>query len=362
MSLDSSRLERPVTDRYAALGWLAVAAITIVVWLARPFVMGMLLGALMAFTLEPLYERVVRLRSRPVLWAVTTVIATGLLVLAVAVGFVTLFVTRLAGFANDLRKALSPGGTLAISLDAASQWLSQHGLSISSLISRFENAAGEIASRSAVIAAGVAAGTFSALLGLFFALLTMYMVLRYWTRMVAATAEVSPLAPRHTRAVLAEFKRAGRETLTGTVVTGLAQGVFAGIGFWISGVRQPAFFGAATAVASLLPGVGTLLVWVPVGVFLAATGHAGKAILELSWCALTVVGVSDYLIRPKLVGDEGSPAILVYIGLFGGVEVLGLAGLIIGPILMALGVAALRLYSREKRHVPALDQPADLQG
>jgi predicted PurR-regulated permease PerM len=334
-----------------ALGWLAVAAIAIVGWLARPFVMSMLLGALMAFTLEPLYERVVRARGRPVLWAVTTVIATGLLVLAVAIGFVTLFVTRLAGFANDLGKALSPGGALASSLDAATQWLSRYGISISSLMSRLESGAGAVASHTAVIAAGVASSTFSALLGLFFALLTMYVVLRHWPRMVAATAAVSPLDPSHTRAVLAEFKRAGRATLTGTVVTGLAQGVFAGIGFWISGVPQPAFFGAATAVASLLPGVGTLLVWVPIGIFLAATGHAGNAARELIWCALTVVGVSDYIIKPKLVGDEDTPAILVYIAIFGGVEVLGLAGLIMGPILMALAVAALRLYTREEQRV-----------
>jgi predicted PurR-regulated permease PerM len=352
MPLEPYRTERSVSERYTALGWLAVAAILIVVWLARPFVMGMLLGALLAFTLEPLYQRELRLCGRPMLLAITMVIATGILVLAGAAGFLTLFVTRLAAFANDLRQALSPGGALAVTLEGVSQWLSRHGLSISSLISRLQDGAGEIASRSAVIAAQVASSTFSALLGLFFALLTMYLVLRYWPRMVAAAAAVSPFAPAHTREVLAEFKRAGRETLIGTVVTGLAQGVFAGIGYWISGVPQPAFFGAATAVASLLPGIGTLLVWVPVGIFLVATGHPGKATLELIWCALTVVGLSDYIIKPKLVSDENTPTILVYIALFGGVEVLGLAGLLMGPILMALAVAALRLYAREKQHVP----------
>jgi predicted PurR-regulated permease PerM len=65
-----------------------------------------------------------------------------------------------------------------------------------------------------------------------------------------------------------------------------------GTGFWLSGVPQPAFVGVATPVASLLPGVGTLLLWVSVGIFLAATGHAGKATLELIWCMLTVVGLS----------------------------------------------------------------------
>jgi predicted PurR-regulated permease PerM len=266
----------------------------------------------------------------------------------VAIGFITLFVTRIAGFADDLGRAVRPGGAFASSLDAASQWLGRYGISISSLMSGVENGAGAIASHSAVIAAGIASSTFSALLGLFFALLTMYVVLRHWPRMVAATAAVSPLDPAHTRAVLDEFKRAGRTTLIGTVVTGLAQGVFAGLGFWFSGVPQPAFFGAATAVASLLPGVGTMLVWVPVGLFLAATGHGGPAARELIWCALTVVGVSDYIIKPMLVGEEDTPAILVYIALFGGVEVLGLAGLIMGPMLMALAIATLRLYAREQ--------------
>ncbi len=78
MPLDSSGAERPLTDRYTALGWLAVAALAIVLWLALPFVMGMLLGAMMAFTLEPLYEREVRLRGRPILLAITAVLATGI--------------------------------------------------------------------------------------------------------------------------------------------------------------------------------------------------------------------------------------------------------------------------------------------
>jgi len=149
--------------------------------------------------------------------------------------------------------------------------------------------------------------------------------------------------------VLAEFKRAGRVTLSGTIVTGLAQGVFAGLGFWIAGVPQPAFFGAATAVASLLPGVGTLLVWVPAGLYLLAVGSPGAAVAELAWGALVVVGFSDYVIRPRLVGDEGMPAILTFLALFGGLEVLGLPGLIAGPVLMALAVAVLRLYAREVR-------------
>jgi predicted PurR-regulated permease PerM len=329
-----------------ALGWLALVAAGVIVWLARPFALSVLLGALLAFTIEPVYEQQARRSRRPVLWAVVFVIATGAVVLAAAAGFVTLFVTRIADFANGFRAALAPGGRLATWLSAATTWLGLHGITGDTVMSRLEAAAGEIASQSAVVTAAIAGGTFRALLGLFFALLTMFVVLRYWTQMTAAVVEFAPLNPAHTRALLREFQRAGRTT---PVVTGLTQGVFAGVGFWISGVPQPAFFGAATALASLVPGVGTMLVWVPAGLFLVATGHPGRAIVEMTWCAVMVIALSDYVIRPRLVGDENMPALLVFVALFGGLEVFGLAGLIMGPILMAVALATLRLYVRERR-------------
>jgi predicted PurR-regulated permease PerM len=66
-----------------------------------------------------------------------------------------------------------------------------------------------------------------------------------------------------------------------------------------------------------------------------------------------VVGVSDYVIRPRLVGDpEGTPAVLTFVALFGGVELMGLSGLIIGPVVMSLALAALRIYEGEVARRP----------
>src|SRR5262249_30749474 len=104
-----------------------------------------------------------------------------------------------------------------------------------------------------------------------------------------------------------------------------------------------------TAITSLIPAVGTMLVWVPAGVYLLLGGHTARAIIEFLWGAIMVVGLSDYVIRPRVVGDEAIPALLVFIALFGGVYVMGLAGLIVGPVLMQLAVAVLRLYAREQR-------------
>jgi predicted PurR-regulated permease PerM len=68
--------------------------------------------------------------------------------------------------------------------------------------------------------------------------------------------------------------------------------------------------------------------------------------------ALLVVGLCDYVLRPRLVGRETMPAVLTFAALFGGVQVLGLIGLLVGPLIMAVGVALLRLYAKDSRPGP----------
>jgi predicted PurR-regulated permease PerM len=333
-----------------ALGWLALAAVSAIVWLALPFATGILLGTLMAFTLEPVYALLVQRSDRPVAASLITIVTSTLIIVGALSAFVTHFVARIVEFANSVRVQLHTGGPLSAWVDAATRWLGRFDISAASVTDRLEAGAGEIASRSAAMAGSVASGAFAVVLGLFFAVLTMHLVLRYWPRMVSAIVVVSPLDPKHTRGLLAEFRRVGRMTVSGTVLTGLAQGLLAALGFWITGVPQPLFFGIATALASLIPAVGTMLVWIPAGVYLFASGHPAMAVVELLWGALLIVGLSDYLIRPRLVGDAAMPALLVFIALFGGLKVLGLPGLIVGPVVMALAVTVLRLYSAEYQH------------
>jgi predicted PurR-regulated permease PerM len=341
-----------------ALGWLAVAAAASIVWLMRPFVSALLLGALMAFTLEPVYAALARYTRTPFLASLATVLVSGAVVGGALGGFVSVFVMRAVGVASSVREGLRPGGVLGGRVDAISTWLGHMGISTSSLSERLEAGAGEIASQSARIATALASGTFAALLGLFFAVLAMHLVLLHWPRMVTEAVRVSPLQPEHTRALLNEFRRVGRQTVAGTVVTGLAQGLLATIGYWIGGVPLPIFFGIATALASLIPAVGTLLIWIPAGVYLIAIDHPARAVIELSWGALMVVGFSDYVIRPRMVGDAAMPTLLVFVALFGGLEAFGLSGLILGPVLMAVAVAVLRLYAHDNQRDRASGSPS----
>ena len=91
-----------------------------------------------------------------------------------------------------------------------------------------------------------------------------------------------------------------------------------------------------------------MLIWVPAGIVLLLTHHALGGVIELAWGGLVIVGVSDYVIRPRLVGGEtDTPAIVTFAALFGGVEAFGLKGLILGPMLLSLALAVLKLYARE---------------
>jgi predicted PurR-regulated permease PerM len=140
--------------------------------------------------------------------------------------------------------------------------------------------------------------------------------------------------------------------LLGAIGTGLAQGTLASIGFWLGGAPEPIFFGAATAVASFIPAVGTLIVTIPVGLVLLLSHHILGGTVELAWSLIFVVGICDYVIRPRLVrGEAKVPALVTFAALFGGAETFGLKGLILGPVLMSLALAVLRIYGDEARDV-----------
>jgi predicted PurR-regulated permease PerM len=309
---------------------------------------GIFLGTLMGFAMQPLYERF-KSRLRPAPAALETVDIVTVAIVDSLGGHAYLFVTKGVALTHDLLDALGPGGSASGFVEKLTASAASLGFSSKVLTAKLREGAASAAASAAGIAETLAAGTASALLGLFFAMLTMYFAFRHWPLISARAQNVLPLRPEYTRSLLEEFRRIGRATLLGTIVAGLAQGVLATIGYAISGVPEPIFFGAMTAVASLVPAVGTLIVWVPAGVVLIATGHPARGVLELLWGALAVVGLSDYVIRPRLVGGEGgTPALVTFAALFGGVEVWGLKGLIMGPVVMLVAVAVLRIYVREE--------------
>ena len=105
--------------------------------------------------------------------------------------------------------------------------------------------------------------------------------------------------------------------------------------------------GVATAVCSLIPFVGTMLVWLPAAIYLMATGHLWKGIILIIWGSV-VVGTIDNIIRPLVIGSrvELHPLLLLF-SLLGGLQVFGFIGIFIGPVVISV-IAALITLLREE--------------
>ncbi len=194
---------------------------------------------------------------------------------------------------------------------------------------------------------GILAGVADTGLALFLAVITTYFLLRDGRWIYPRLEHALPLDPAHTRAIVAEFARVGRAVIIGTVGTALIQGALAGVAYWVLALPQALLLGALTGIVSIVPVVGTALVWVPAAVYLLVTGHVVKGVLLLAIGAL-LVGTVDNLVRPLLTrgGLEVHP-LLVFLGIFGGLAVFGISGLYLGPLFVTLFMAVAHIYERD---------------
>lgn len=132
-----------------------------------------------------------------------------------------------------------------------------------------------------------------------------------------------------------------RAVVFGIVLTALAQGLLAGLGYWVAGIEAPALWGVITALVSLIPFVGPV-VWIGLSLSLLAHGESVAALGLFLWGALVVSWV-DNLIRPLVIsGPTRIPFLLVFLGVLGGLHAFGLIGLFLGPVLLAVSVAIWR--------------------
>jgi predicted PurR-regulated permease PerM len=105
------------------------------------------------------------------------------------------------------------------------------------------------------------------------------------------------------------------------------------------------------AVLSVIPSVGSAIVWLPTVVILLFTGHIIKAIILLLFCGL-VVGSMDNLLRPKLVGkDTQMHELMILFGTLGGILMFGMVGMIIGPIIAGLFVTLWEIFADEFKDI-----------
>jgi predicted PurR-regulated permease PerM len=153
-----------------------------------------------------------------------------------------------------------------------------------------------------------------------------------------------PLKAEDKERLIKSYLSAARATVKGTVVIGLVQGVGAGLALGLAGIPNVLFWSMVMAALSMVPSVGTALVWVPACAYLMLTGHVTAGILVAVWCA-GVVGSADNVLRPLLIGkDTEISQLMVLISTLGGLLFFGLPGVIFGPVVGLLFVTCWDIY------------------
>lgn len=343
----SSVAPETAKGRRRALALLLVGSSLALLWVASSLWVGILLGMVMAFTAQPAYRTIAtRLARRRLAAALTTLLygtaaATAGLALVVATG------REVLGIATRIQQRLEVGSMAELVGVRGARILARLGLREDAAMERLRSEVAQLSANAAAAAGAVLSATTGIVVGFVIALFTMYYVLLQWWNITLRLERVLPLDPAHTRALMIEFRDVGRSAFIGTLATAIIQGCLGGMGYAAAGVPNAFAWALATTLASFLPLFGTSVVWFPIGAWLAAQDRLFSAVFVLAWGTFVVTSLVDYWIRPRLVGAQRhAHPLLMLVSLIGGFEVMGLAGLIVAPMIASLFLAVFNIYER----------------
>lgn len=254
---------------------------------------------------------------------------------------------RLQNNATDLPQLLSDG--IAHLPEWAKNYLRDNDFdTVASIREKLSGAAlnvGRYLAGSAVI---IGKGTLGITVGFCLMVYLLFFLLKDGAQLVRKIFEAVPLSSKIKRRLFLKFAGVARATVKGTLVVAIVQGALGGIGFWFSGFSGIVLWASLMAVLSLIPAVGTAIVWVPAVIFLYATGELMTAIM-LTLYFVVVVGLADNILRPLLVGkDTRMPDYLILLTTLGGLQLFGINGFVLGPMVAALFISSWNLLAEAR--------------
>ncbi len=173
-------------------------------------------------------------------------------------------------------------------------------------------------------------------------LFLLFFLLRDGSGMLDVLIRLIPLDGERRRTILRDVISSLRAVVFGTAATAVIQGALIGIGFAIAGLRYSLVLGVVAVFAAFIPAVGSAVVLVPAIGYVAIVGHWGAAIFLALWSLM--IGAAEQFLRPMLSAHHGSvPTLAVFVGAIGGVEVFGILGIVVGPVLLTLIAELIRI-------------------
>lgn len=329
---------------FAGLFALSIFFFFRIIW---PFVLPVLMGAFVAVLFMPMHDWIcARLANRQALCAGVSTALVFLLIL-VPLTVLAYFLSR------EVLSALEFGRAILDKTDVRQELLNQLPIGIRRYLPlyKLDQGSGDAMmaalGTSASLATNILSQTTEFAIDLFLMVIAIYYFFLDGRRLVRDGLKLIPLDPRYGDAFVKEFKDVTYAIMWGNTLTAIVQGMVGTIGLYIAGVPSALLWGAAMAVFAMIPVGGTALVWVPVSVGLLLTHHVNEGLFLLAWGAL-LVSTIDNVIRPRLAGSKMQlHPLLVFLSMFGGLAVVGVMGLLVGPLVAAIVMSMVRIYRRD---------------
>lgn len=334
---------------------LLVAISAAFIAMIRQFLLTLLFAAIFSGLAYPLYRRIFAgFRGRKALASLTTLLILFLVIIIPLLAFLgvlasqTIQITETA--APWIQRQINNQGDIAGFLEKipGTERLAPYKAELLTKLGQIVGIVGTFLMNSVSTATMRTAAFF---FNFFLMLYAMFFFLKDGEKILEKLLYYVPLSREDESSLMDKFLSVSRATIKGTLIIGIAQGSLAGIAFALLGVQGAVFWGTLMTILSIIPGLGTALVWVPAAVYLAATGHIVKAWILALFCA-GIVGGADNFLRPRLVGqDIQMHDLLVLLATIGGLLMFGLLGFIVGPILAALFITIWDIFGillREK--------------
>jgi len=324
-------------------------------WIVSPFYGAILWGTVTAILFAPLFRRLTKaMGQRRNLAAATTVI----IILIIVILPLTLVGMSLVQEVSGVYRRVQSGELDLVRffqqiLDALPAWathlLDRFGLvNLEVMQERLSTSFMKGSEFFAGQAFSIGQGTFDFIANLFVMLYLLFFLLRDEAELFARIKRAIPLRAEQQQGLLLKFTVVIRATVKGDLLVALLQGTLGGLIFWILGIDAPLLWAVVMAFVALLPVVGAGLVWGPVAIYFLATGAVWQGLGLIAYGTL-VIGLVDNFLRPILVGkDTKMPNYVVLISTLGGIATFGLNGLVIGPVIAAMFIAAWDIFSASR--------------
>ena len=335
---------------------LLIVAISLAfAWILFPYYGAVFWATVLAIVFAPAYRRLARsMRQKRTLAALATVT----IILMIVILPLTLIAALLVQEGFNVYERIQSGELNIVryfqqAFGALPEWvtnlLDRFGLTNLGLMQ--ERLSASLLKGSQFLAAqalNIGQNTFDLIVNLFIVLYLLFFLLRDGDVLAKRIRNAIPLPAEQQRDLFNSFTTVIRATVKGNVVVAVVQGALGGLIFWFLGVHAPVLWAVLMTILSLLPAVGSGLVWLPVAIYFLVTGAIWQGAVLIAYGAL-VIGLVDNVLRPLLVGkDTKMPDYVVLISTLGGLAIFGLNGFVMGPVIAAMFMAAWDIFSASR--------------